>query len=67
MGEITIQKQGEKWFAFYENRKVAGSLCKNCIIKALMNITGRSNKYTKIVVLNVDGTVEKTLQTGAGI
>lgn len=67
MSEIFVQKEGEKWVATHEGRRIAASSCRNCVVSSLLTVTKKSTKYNKIVVIGLNGLVEKTLPTGAGI
>lgn len=66
MSEILVHEHGDKWIATFNNRKIAHSHCKNCIVKILLHVTKNSSRYSKIVVLGRDGVIEKTLATGVG-
>lgn len=64
MSEIIIKKDQDRWFAFFNDKRIASSGCRNCVVKAVIAVTKGSSKYRSIKVLNEDGSVHRTLPTG---
>lgn len=64
MSEIVIRKDSDKWVAFFNDKPIAKSGCRNCVVHVVLAVTKQSSKYSSIKVLNEDGSVAKTLQTG---
>lgn len=67
MNEIVVRKDGEEWAAFYGDRRIAHTKCKNCIIKVLLHLFKNSTKYRTIRVEDEDGELTHRLFTGAAI
>jgi hypothetical protein len=65
MNEIVVKKDGEKWAAFYGDRRITRAACKNCIIKVLLTMFKNSTKYRTIKVEDENGELTHRLFTGA--
>lgn len=65
MSEIAIRKVEDKWIASFNNRPIAKSVCKSCVVKLVLAVTKNSSKYDKIIVHNEDGSFSGYL-TGDG-
>lgn len=66
MSEIIIKKDQDRWFAFFNDKRIASSGCRNCVVQAVIAVTKKSSRYSSIKVLNEDGSVAKILPTGDG-
>lgn len=64
--EIIIKKEGDRWGAFYGDKRIAISGCRPCVVHAVLAVTKKSSKYNVVVVMNEDGSVARTLPTGDG-
>lgn len=64
MSEIVIRKDQNKWGAFYNDKRIAASDCRACVVNAVLSVTKKSSKYKLITVLNEDGTEYRRLATG---
>lgn len=64
MSEIVVRKDGDKWGAFVDEKRIAVSTCRACVISAIAGVTKKSSKYHSIKVLNEDGSIARTLPTG---
>lgn len=64
MSNIVVKKDGEKWGAFYNDRRITGSACKPCVVKVLLTILKNSSKYKTITVMNEEGAPERTILIG---
>lgn len=62
---IRIKKDGDKWAAFHDDKRIGSSACKACIIKTIIAVTKKSTKYHSIVVHDEDGTPIRTIPLGA--
>lgn len=66
MSDIVVRKDGEKWVAFYNDRRISASPCKACVINVLMAVTKNSGKYKSVSVMNEQNQVERIIMIGAG-
>lgn len=64
MSDIIIRKDGEKWVAFANDKPIGGSKCRDCIIKVMLAITKKSQRYKTITVYDEDGSLKHKLLTG---
>lgn len=64
--EIEVRAAEGKWGAFFNDKLIATSSCRPCVVKAVISVTRRSSKYKTIKVFNQDGSVHAILQTGEG-
>lgn len=55
MATIVIGKSDGRWKALCEEKQIAASPCKKCIVNAVKSMTRLSDKYTVLLVLNEDG------------
>jgi hypothetical protein len=63
--EIIVRKDGEKWGAFYGDRRIAASGCKACVVHSVRLVTKNSERYKVLVVMNEDGTIKETIPIGS--
>ena len=65
LNSTIIIKRGETgWSAFNNNKPIAKSPCKPCIISLMKNLTKNSKKYSSIIVVADNGEVLEEMKTG---
>lgn len=64
MSDIIVRPNGNKWGAFFEDRHIVSSACKNCVIQAVRNVTKKSQRYKRIIVKNAAGDIEWSAEIG---
>ena len=64
MSNIDIKKVDDKWEASYNGKRIGGSGCKACIIKVILGITSKSDKYKTITIYSEHGDQERVILTG---
>lgn len=64
MSEIIVRRDGVKWGAFREDKRITAAACQPCVVKVLMTILKGSEKYTSIRVLNEDGSTKMVIPIG---
>lgn len=62
---IIVRQDGDKWGAFYGDKRIAHAKCRSCIVNVVLSVTKKSMKYSRVTVMNEDGTIAAILMTGA--
>jgi hypothetical protein len=64
MSEIVVRKDGDKWCAFFNDKAIASSKCRPCVVHSIKSVTKKSEKYKTLVVMNEDGTTKERISIG---
>lgn len=64
MSNIDIKKEEGQWVASYNGKRIGGSGCKACILKVIMAITAKTDKYKTVTVYSEHGDQERVILTG---
>jgi hypothetical protein len=67
-GEVIIVRHngGEKWSASYQGKHIVTGKCKTCVIGAVVRVARKSEKYNRVIVLDIKGFVEQTIDVVKG-
>lgn len=66
MSEIVVRLDADgKWGAFYGEKRIVASGCKNCVIQSIVAVTKNSTKYQRLTIKDEQGNPQRTVMLGA--
>ena len=64
MQNLQIKWNEVKWSCYSDNKIIASSKCRSCVVKIIIKLTKNSTKYNELSVYDKDGSLKATYRLG---